>query len=431
MEKFRIQGLHISNIGAFQEINLQFPEKAKEDLAEIHIFSGENGTGKSTLLEALVSFDNNGHYLNPKIHRNSDASVQIDFAIKEESKILHIGVYSNRFVKGKWTGSIFQWELLNKYYDKINNYSYSTFDFAFFAYSGYRRLGETVLGAIQELSNSPLAHALNFNQSIDPQTLMQWIANTKTKEALSLAKEDRSKAVHYRNSIARIEKVISEIIDQDISFELDDSPLAVSIKSDGIKMQFGALPDGLKSIISWIADLLMRMDRLAWSNDTDIFDRHFILFLDEIEVHLHPKWQRKILPAIQKLFKNAQIFISTHSPFVVGSIDNAWIYKFEKVDGYSKLAGSPILSEDGKSYRMVLEEVFNVNKQFGIAVEIQLDRFYTLKNAILNGSIEENRREFSDLAKNLANQSNELENIIGMELMQIKKLKGAQFEITL
>ncbi|MBK7937436.1 MAG: ATP-binding protein [Lewinellaceae bacterium] len=51
-----------------------------------------------------------------------------------------------------------------------------------------------------------------------------------------------------------------------------------------------------------------------WENDTPVFERNFILFLDEIEVHLHPAWQRKILPAVQKLFPNAQIFISTHSP---------------------------------------------------------------------------------------------------------------------
>ena len=41
-------------------------------------------------------------------------------------------------------------------------------------------------------------------------------------------------------------------------------------------------------IISWMADLLIRMDRVKWVDDIPVFERNFILFLDEIEVHLHP-----------------------------------------------------------------------------------------------------------------------------------------------
>lgn len=103
-------------------------------------------------------------------------------------------------------------------------------------------------------------------------------------------------------------------------------------------MEFDVLPDGLKSIISWIADMLMRLDQLKWVNQTDVLDRNFILFLDEIEIHLHPAWQRKILPVVQKLFTNAQIFIATHSPFVVASVSDAWVYKFVVKDGKSTLA---------------------------------------------------------------------------------------------
>jgi predicted ATP-binding protein involved in virulence len=432
MEKFRIQGLHLSGIGAFQNIDLQFPEKINNNLAEIHIFSGENGTGKSTLLEALSCFDNNSQFLTPKIHSplSNQAAIQIDFTIKYESQILHIEVYSTKFVDGKWTGINRLSSFFQGFYTKINNFNYSKFDFAFFAYSGYRRLVQGSLGAIQEVNTNPLMNALNFNQSIDPQLLIQWIANTKTKEALSLTKGETIKAAQYKNSIARIEKIIADITDQKISFELEDNPLAVSIKADGVKLQFDTLPDGLKSIISWIADLLMRMDRLSWNGDTDIFDRRFILFLDEIEVHLHPKWQRKILPVIQKLFTNAQIFVSTHSPFIIGSIDNAWIYKFEKKGAYSQLALPPFLSEDANSYRMILEEIFDINKQFGIEVERRLDEFYQLKSQILNGDTV-NIAEFNELARNLASQSNELESIIGMEIKQIKKLKGAQFEMPL
>jgi predicted ATP-binding protein involved in virulence len=355
--------------------------------------------------------------------------VEIKFSVGVGEHIRSMQSYKVRFVNGFWVVDSHSVEL-NNYILKINTYPHQKFEFALFAYSGYRRLDQINLSAIQELEQNPLIQSLDFDSSINPQLLIQWIANTKTKEALSIAKNDLTKATQYHDAIARIEEVISEITEQSISFELEDSPLAVTIKADGINLKFNSLPDGLKSIISWIADLLMRMDRLPWQGNLDVFDRNFILFLDEIDVHLHPKWQRKILPVVQRLFRNAQIFVSTHSPFIIGSIDNAWVYKFEKQNGFSHLSSGPLISEDAKSYRMILEEIFDINKQFGVKVEAQLDQFYSLKSQIIAGGTVD-IAQFSELVKNLAAQSVELESIIGMEIKQLKKLKGEQFEISI
>ncbi len=80
-----------------------------------------------------------------------------------------------------------------------------------------------------------------------------------------------------------------------------------------------------------------------------MLDRNFILFLDEIEIHLHPSWQRKILPVVQNLFRNGQIFIATHSPLVVASVSDAWVYKLSRVNG--KMQVSEIIqSKAGTSY---------------------------------------------------------------------------------
>ena len=152
----------------------------------------------------------------------------------------------------------------------------------------------------------------------------QWIANTIAKRLIAKGKGNISKSEYFRNSIIYIESAISAIIEKPILFEIDDN-FNVLLKMDGLVLHFDAQSDGLKSLIIWLGDLLMRMDRLKWKDNLSISERNFILFLDEIEVHLHPAWQRKILPVVQKFFKNAQIVISTHSPFVVGSVDGAWI----------------------------------------------------------------------------------------------------------
>jgi hypothetical protein len=44
----------------------------------------------------------------------------------------------------------------------------------------------------------------------------------------------------------------------------------------------------------------MRLDRIPWHNNTPVLQRQFLLLLDEIDIHLHPAWQRKVLPLVQR-----------------------------------------------------------------------------------------------------------------------------------
>jgi predicted ATP-binding protein involved in virulence len=152
------------------------------------------------------------------------------------------------------------------------------------------------------------------------------------KEALLKTTNEIDKSLEFRRYISIIEEVLFQITGQNFGFYLNPETMHLNLVQNEQRMGLDTLPDGVKSIVSWVGDLIMRMSQMQWADDLDIFDRSFVLLLDEIEVHLHPAWQRKILPVIQKLFKNAQIFISTHSPFVVGSVDGAWIYKFKKMD---------------------------------------------------------------------------------------------------
>jgi predicted ATP-binding protein involved in virulence len=266
-------------------------------------------------------------------------------------------------------------------------------------------------------------------QSI-PKTIIQWLVNIQTRELIAKGKGDVQKAKQYRATIEIIENTLGEIIESEVKFDLEEDPLGVKIKVDGQTLNFDQLPDGLKSMVSWMGDLLMRMDRLKWVNNLPVLERNFILLLDEIEVHLHPAWQRKILPVVQKLFKNAQIFISTHSPFVAGSVDGAWVHWFVKKDGYSVLAGEAILSEDAKSYDYILEEIFGIKERFGVEVERKLAEFQQLKKEILKGTEAVDVSYFRKLAGELAVQSVELESIIGMELRQLKRLTNQDFSLT-
>lgn len=431
MGNFRIESLKIDEIGPFKYLELYFPIKKDVDKAEIHILTGENGTGKSTILEALVypiSYSEDAYFLKSSLtkkiwkypNRSSLEVGRFPYSFRAKSfdkdwKIINHTSYptTEQYLK-----------------EQKKNEFYASYKIAFFAYSGYRKAEDITITGVQELVESPTANAHNFHLSINPKNLVQWLVNVQTRELIAKGRGDSQKATKYRSTIEIIEKALGEIIDSEVKFDLEEEPLGVKIKVDGQTLNFDQLPDGLKSMVSWMGDLLMRMDRLKWVNDTPVLERNFILLLDEIEVHLHPAWQRKILPVVQKLFKNAQIFISTHSPFVVGSVDGAWVHRFEKKDGYSVLAGPPILSEDAKSYDYILEEIFGIKERFGVEVERKLQDFQALKTSFLAEQRQDYALRLHQLVKELSGQSTELDSILGMELRQLKRLTNQDFSLT-
>lgn len=446
----KIRKLQLKNIGVFDDETIEFKEcdfnkgkEIKDRIAEIHIFTGQNGSGKTTILQALASaFGFQGDF--KTLLRNSFEkrfqkstpqselySVEIDFMEKDEdcstnklkSVIKEQGIFSVPIIERSQILTEFSKLFLS------NTFVDTPLSFCPFSYSGYRRINDEVIEIGKEVEENPLHQALEFVKDENSKfNINQWLGQNLLNSSLSQTKNKSEEVNKFNNKINRLEKVINDIIaneikDNEIRFEMQSATRLVLIKNN-VELDFDVLPDGLKSLISWIGDLLMRLDSLKWKDDTPIFDREIILFLDEIEVHLHPAWQRKVLPVVQKLFKNSQIFVSTHSPFVVNSVDDAWVYKLKLENGKAKVA-KPIKSEDGISYQTVLSEIFDIDKEFGGKTQDDLDKFYSI---VRNGK-KVDEKELKKLAKSLAVQSEELNSIVQIELRQLSRRKGKQFSI--
>ena len=429
----KIRKLQLKNIGVFDDETIEFQPCPAEDKAEIHIFTGQNGSGKTTILQALAWYFGNREddlvidsvdiyqvkKTNPPFHKK----LLLDY-------YLEVNVEPSGYDNSKeWIKGLKYIEDLGSSKDVLLNLT-----FAAFAYSGYRRIKDETIEIGKESEVNGLYQALEFIKDENLKfTVNQWLGRNLIDSSLAKGKGKSEEAKEFDEKIKRLEEVINDIIrdeikDNKIKFEMQSATKLVLIKNNQ-ELDFDVLPDGLKSLISWIGDLLMRLDSLKWENDTSIFDREIILFLDEIEVHLHPAWQRKVLPVVQKLFKNSQIFVSTHSPFVVNSVDDAWVYKLELENGKAKVV-DVVKSEDGYSYSYVLEEIFGVKEEFGVGVQTELDEFYRLRNSILaNGSNEKDLSEIAKLAGNIAKQSEELNTIIQIELRQINRRKGLKIQV--
>ncbi len=432
----KIRKLQLKNIGVFDDETIEFQPCPVKDKAEIHIFTGQNGSGKTTILTALASaFDDFGtseenkqSNLINKRFKDSDSNITIEFDLAKVAIYKSLMINSPKLLLKTHYDNDFK-----SYEDSLNSSRLYSYDYAVFAFSGYRQIQSEQIEAIKEPKDfNPLSQSLEFIKDYSQKnqlTINQLIANNISKSAIEKGRNE-DKSAKFANVIKSIEKAISEITDWRIEFDLETEPTNLVTKINGEELDFDVLPDGLRSLISWIADLLGRVDLLKWQDDLPIFEKSLILFLDEIEVHLHPAWQRKVLPVVQKLFKNSQIFVSTHSPFVVNSIDDAWVYKLELEDGKAKVA-EVVESENSNSITQVLREIFDVEQWFGLEVQNKLDRFEELRDKILsNGSSEGDESELLDKARELAEEPNDqLKQIIRRELQQLSEIKNKPFTI--
>ena len=93
---------------------------------------------------------------------------------------------------------------------------------------------------------------------------------------------------------------------------------SIETRFDG-QVDLDRLSSGIQSSLLWIRFLALRMVHhyqfeLGWQ------DKPAILLIDEIENHLHPTWQRRVIPALLEHFPSLQIFATSHSPFVVAGL---------------------------------------------------------------------------------------------------------------
>ncbi|MEY4904718.1 MAG: hypothetical protein RLZZ292_2533, partial [Bacteroidota bacterium] len=334
----RIQQIQLENIGVFENQTVVFPPCPTQDKAEIHIFTGNNGVGKSTLLKSLVSvFDNLTHCGgkdSAKIfnYLRKDTNAKIDCCkgtvlLEDNNTINFYGCDGGEnHVHSDTTSK----EIL--FYKELQNQQErpkTKLKFACFAYSGYRFVDiDANHNSENDYNRNPLYEALDFYKKFNSGYIIRnWIKSSVLKRSYAQSQNLDTKLKNYQQTVEKLEEAISEIIGFSVKFKMDKNLRQAVIHYNEQEHDLEVLPDGLKSIISWLADLCMRLEDLDWLDDTPVFDRNIILFLDEIENHLHIKWQRKVLPVVQKLLPNAQIFVTTHSPFIINSVDDAFVYK--------------------------------------------------------------------------------------------------------
>lgn len=183
--------------------------------------------------------------------------------------------------------------------------------------------------------------------------LEKWWDDRDAQEARS----GREKGWNYRDpQLEAIREIVKEIDPfNDISFSSTASPRGLYLtKLNGEKVHVSNLSGGELSFLILLADLARRLQVI--SPDKLLRNIPGVILIDEIELNLHPAWQSRVIPTLQKVFKSCQFVISTHSPLVLSTVRNKHV-RILSVDNGQTSVEIPMHTR-GRRSDYLLEGVF-------------------------------------------------------------------------
>lgn len=134
----------------------------------------------------------------------------------------------------------------------------------------------------------------------------------------------------------------------------EDAELIV-IKKE-LELAFYQLSEGEKSVIALVGDLSRRL-AIANPKRENPLEGDGIVLIDEIDLHLHPKWQEKIFPVLQNTFPNIQFIVSTHAPKVLESVDeNIQVIRLHEDAETHLVLAEPMEPMNGWDVNTILED---------------------------------------------------------------------------
>jgi predicted ATP-binding protein involved in virulence len=196
----------------------------------------------------------------------------------------------------------------------------------------------------------------------------------------------------------------------DVEIEPSFQPV---LRMRGKNLNFSQLPYGVRSTVAWVADFMMRQDLVQWDPSL-AGKRPGFLLLDELDAHLHPLWQRSLLPAMREALPDVQIIATSHSPFVISSCPDSRVHILELDANGVARTRPPVDSPIGESVTTTLKEIFGVDSRFDILTERELNEWNELKRREVSGALTDaDQRRLESLTARLSERNEELRSIVG------------------
>ncbi len=214
----------------------------------------------------------------------------------------------------------------------------------------------------------------------------RWLLNTDHKLKLNDVAFARKRYMHAKEMLCNILHDVNDI--RIVPGRADSDPPSVEyLTSDGW-VPYSRLGTGYQSVISWIMDYVVTL-YYRHEDEIDPFTLPAVCLVDEIDLHLHPVWQRKVICYLSERFPNTQFIVTAHSPLVVQAAANAdaniavLVRSKEKdADGnyYVEIKNNP---EDVKNWR--LDQILTSDLFGGISLNPpEVEKLFKEKEHLIN-----------------------------------------------
>lgn len=114
-----------------------------------------------------------------------------------------------------------------------------------------------------------------------------------------------------------------------------DNSSHLLINQGGTSLDVTQLSDGERGVLALVLDLARRLSQANPSLDDPLIEGHAVVLIDEIDLHLHPKWQRQIVHNLSAVFPRCQFIATTHSPQIIGEVEHDRIHIIANGEVYS------------------------------------------------------------------------------------------------
>jgi predicted ATP-binding protein involved in virulence len=309
------------------------------------VFIGENGSGKTSVLDALAVAV--GSFLLgidvARLEARSIAKNEIRVSTKEgqprpilPSIITAFGEAGSENFPGGWfrnvdaitkktTTKFAGAKNIKETASRMLDLSRKTGEITFpvIAYHGTGRLWAEHEGIQykKQGEGASLAYRNCLSPKSSSKDFLSWY-KTYEDEVRKFDQEDDKIALRIFNEC--ITSMIPDGRWQDMAFSFkDDDLMGILTKDSGgkEKLTFSQLSDGYRNVIGMVADVAYRCIKLnPHLGENAVKETPGIVLIDELDLHLHPKWQRRVVNDLKNAFPKVQFVATTHSPFIVQSL---------------------------------------------------------------------------------------------------------------
>lgn len=329
-----IDSITVRDFRVFRESSIVFvhPDQRWSDsglpepsLSNINLLLGDNGLGKTTLLKAVAlaalgpAVSDSGIYPYQLIRREPAASqkgqpqkavIEAVFTPHEQDHTESVPRVESHVTVGRRSDlELLRWTHGDeKLWHPIFNSSSDAFFFV--GYGATRRVENRAQVDLSSRQSSAFARAQRiqslFEEAYSLTPLNAWLPELESRNP-----------GRFKQVVGLINRLISE---EHYNFTGKTEEGEYLFDRERLKVPFPALSDGYRAFLGWVGDLLYHVC-MTCPDGKKLVDNKGIVMVDEIDLHLHPRWQLTVLHTLGRELPNIQFIVTSHSPLIVGSLE--------------------------------------------------------------------------------------------------------------